>query len=164
MKTEISSTLASRIMAEYVAAYAAVDATKKNMRAAIEHAAACGEYLLEARDIAKAGFLEWAAQAIPQISPAEIKKFIGGAKRVRSQGIDCGPRQLLLFFADEEETAAAPQINRDPAGANWFSELGKIVERVNRALDHKPVDEWTSEERISFKQRLRPIVELYERL
>jgi len=43
---------------------------------------------------------------------------------------------------------------------NWFTTLGRLVERVVRESDHSNCNEWSANDRLAFLQRVQPILDL----
>lgn len=166
MQNELSQTLAEQIRQAYQEAITEVENTKALATEAVKKAAYCGEMLTEARQETKAHFREWLSQHCPEVDFETAQKWINGAKKIKELGgIETfGGKQLLLFFAQGDEKPEREQQNRDPENKNWFAELGKFTERFNKAIEHRKPEQWTEEEKLSFRHRVKPIVELYNSL
>jgi len=160
----ISEILAIKIKEEYSKAEELANQAKESVCDAVKHAVACGELLIEVQGLSK-NFAYWLGENVPEIKIATAKRFISGAKRMRDAEIEGGARQLLMFFCgDDEGDEERKQTNRDPSGKNWLTDLGKICERINKTIDHQPLAEWGVEDKEVFKQKMKPLVEIYNKL
>ncbi len=165
MTTELSTSLAENINEAFAEAMMQADNVKAHAKTAVEEAVRCGELLTEAKTFARSSWREWMAVNCPSISIDVAGKFMSGAKKIRERGIETfGGAQLLLFFAGGEAKKERTSNDRDPLGTNWLTEIEKITERFNRTLDHRPVADWSEAERLTFKHRIKPLVEIYGQL
>jgi hypothetical protein len=166
MNSELSTSLASEILAAYETAQAKAKATTEHAREAIVEACRCGELLATAKAENRKDWNDWLAENLPSITADEANRFISGSKKIKVAGLDnVNNRQLLLFFCNDEPSEDKPQpINRDPDGTKWFSFFGRAVESFAKQVEFRPVSEWTETERIAFKQRAEPIVRAWEQL
>ena len=165
MQIELSKSLATEINNAFNRANAQANSAKELAHNAVSSAVRCGELLTEAKSETKSHFTEWLAANCPEIAADVAGKFISGAKKIRERGIETfSGAQLLLFFAEGEAKPDRPTTDRDPDGTNWLSELGKFTDRLVKTLDHRPVAQWSENERLTFAHRVRPVIEIAKAL
>jgi hypothetical protein len=166
MTTEIENSLAEEIRNSYEEAQKMALRVTVNARAAITEACKCGELLETARSQYRRMWAEWLLANVPQVTPEIANRYITGAKKIKQAGMDSiNNRQLLLFFATvDAEEEKLEHVSRDPDGTKWFACFGKAIEAFAKQIEFRPASEWTVAERVAFKRRAEPIVELYNQL
>jgi hypothetical protein len=163
---EIIEEIGREIQDSYEAANDYAKKATDHARWAIEEAFRCGKLLETARANNRASWKDWLATNAPQISTDEAARWITGTKKIaQAGGIDAlNPRQMLLFFGEDEKGEQEQQTNRDPDGTKWFSAFGRAVEVFSKQIEFRPITSWTDAERAAFRRRAEPIVKAWEML
>jgi len=171
MNTELETTLVQSIRETYKASIELADAAKENASAAINKALECGQHLISAKSALKHGqWLDWFQHhsAVFGFQETTARKYIRLAEFVGSGGsLDDaqGMRQAFITAGIllEPERPSGSQ-SAHGSSSSWLTFLTKSTEQINKLKEKAPVDEWPETTRSTMKEKLRPMVELYELL
>jgi len=127
----------------------------------------CGDLLAAAKERHRNAWPIWMETNLPCIPSRAAIACISTARKARIVGIEnINLRQMVLPLCgvSQDDDEALPHINRDPDGTKWFSFFERAVGLFAKQLEFRSASEWTVAERVAFKRRAEPIVELYNQL
>lgn len=171
MNQQLEITLIDKIRETYAASIAHANQAKTSAGEAINKAVECGQYLIEAKTAVGHGrWYEWLANPNHgfDLTSETARKYMSLAAFVNRGGSleDVqGMRQAYIaagiLTEPHREQGAHSQGERSQS---WLSWTMKLTEEFQRLSDHGGIASIEEGERATMKEKLRPIVEIYERL
>lgn len=146
----------------------AAQASEKG-RAAILKARECGQYLKEAKqNVGHGRWLSWLSNSNHgwNISDETARKWMKLAdipiEALESiQSLKQAYLALGILPTNEREPGSQ---TAHPEGQRWLSSILKAWENLSVTIERKPIADWPDSQRVTLKEKLRPMAELYQRL
>lgn len=169
MNQELELTLLTKINDAYRSSLELADTARENARSAINKAVECGQYLIEAKQSVGHGkWSEWFSSRVTDFNQDTSARYMRLADFVNKGGsLDAAASQRQAFII----AGILPQPEREhgsqqaqPEGQAWLSSILKAWEKVSTRIEKTPVDEWPEVQRVTLKEKLRPLAELYQTL
>lgn len=172
MDAQLELSLVENIKRSHQEALECANAAIHQGNAAILKARECGQYLLEAKQAVGHGnwqswfsahvrnfdspFSQDTAARWMKLADASMEELIG-AQGLRQAYIALG------IIPQPQREAGSQQAHGD--GARWLTALMKATEHLTKYREEHPdPSQWRETDRITMKERLRPLAELYAQL
>jgi hypothetical protein len=138
-------------------------------RDAVLKARECGQYLIEARQTVPHGqWLEWLSKSCYgcNLDRETARRWVKLAETpIEKLEEALSLRQAYIAAGILPEPVREPgQQQGRPEGQRWLTGISKAWEIIGHTLEKKTLDKWPETDRQTLKAKLKPMVELYEKL
>jgi len=139
-------------------------------REAVIKARECGQYLKEAKETVGHGkWLSWFEANSQAVANMSLRTAQGWMKLadIPEEALESMHSLKQAYLAlgilpTTEREGGSQQAHAD--GQRWLSTVLKAWEAISASIEKKPMKEWRDTDRITLKEKLRPLVQLYETL
>jgi hypothetical protein len=169
MKQELEITLIEQIKRTFTEANDLAKAASDKGREAIMKARECGQYLIEAKQAVGHGkWLEWLANSSHgwNLDHETARRWMKLAL-IPIEQLDQALSLRQAYIAAgiiPEAQGNTGKVAASSGGDSWLNAILGVTERINKLREASPVDEWPETQRMTMKEKLRPLVEFYEAL
>jgi len=170
MNEQLELSIVENISRTFREAHELASQASEKGRAAIFKARECGQFLKEAKQAAGHGaWLTWFAansQALGNFSLSTAQNWMKLAD-IPAEALESiqSLKQAYLALGILPATERAPGEQRDHGeGQKWLTGILKAWEQIAISIEKQPVKEWPETQRITLKEKLRPLAELYQTL
>lgn len=169
IKNRAEEELISQIKASYAASIKLAEVTRETGRAAVEKAVECGNHLISAKAAVGHGrWLDWFRNHGFDFSEQTARKYMKLAEYVNDGGsLDDAQGMRQAFIAAGiliEPTREHGTQKSHGEASKWLSYLQKGWGEIARLQESAPIKDWPVNERITLKEQIRPLAELYNSL
>lgn len=172
MNQELETAVLSNIRETYAASIALAESAKGNAKAAIQKAVECGNHLISAKSAVGHGkWMDWCEANLnhgSNLTHKTITKYMALAKFVNEGGsLEDAASQRQAFqvagILNEPHREHGSQQSHGEA-SKWLSYIQKAWGELEKIKESRPVADWPQTQRITLKEKLRPLAELYQTL
>ena len=167
MNQQLELTIVDNIRRTFNEATALASSAQEKGKAAILKARECGQFLIEARENSPGKKLKaWVIAHVQFISYDTARRWVLLAEAPMEQ-----LEQALTLRQAYISAGILPEPHREHGSqkshgeaCKWISFLDKAWGDLERIKESSPIVSWPSMQRITLKEKLRPLVQLYQTL